>query len=148
MKQSQSQSHGGYDNGINMSDTNTNNNGNSNNNTNSNSDSNNIHVELQQCWEMRIVPCSHLRVLAPISKHPQYSQSHNTHQIHNKHDKHDKHPSSSDIIDDLVEMMLKGDMTDRPHIREIHTLVTKRLQWLQDKGNIIYYSNSHSYAEV
>lgn len=93
----------------------------------SNSNSGGNAIELQQWFEMRVVPCSHLRVLAPVPKHPQHPST-STLPV----------PTSSDIVDDLVHALLKGNMIDRPTIREVHSMVSGRIDYI--RGNISQYS--------
>ena len=87
------------------------------------------YVETQQSYQMKVVPCSHLRVLSSLPKRHsnppplrQVTSSHTTQGLQGGID------PSSNIVDELVHYMVNHTLSERPFIKDIKMEVSKQIQ--------------------
>ncbi len=82
---------------------------------------------LQQCYGERVVACSHLRVLTSPSRHPTCT--------------FDKPVldglSSSDIVDELVSLVLVQDISKRPFLKDFKLHVVSYIDRLKANEGIV-----------
>lgn len=102
-------------------------------------------VEVQQCRPVKVVPCSHLRVLAGLPRRDRQNTAVSPSSAAAADDGSNSLTPSSDVIDELVGCMVATDLAARPLVRGIRSLVNMQLA-TRIKPHIELYSSDCSTA--